>query len=295
MSTKNKTTPTVVYDAANSDRISFSAWGVMFRELGEFRELIGRLVKRDMASQFRQSFLGYLWIILPPLATTVVFTLLRKANIINVPMPEGAMPYALFVLIGTTVWGLFTQVSIMATTSIANSGNLVSKIYFPREVLVLSAVGTGLINTLIRLVMVALVFALFRYAPHWQVIFAPLLLIPVVVFGVGLGLLFAPINTMMNDMSRMLEFAFQFGMFLTPTVYPTPILSEATSVWQEGLYWLHTVNPVTHFVHGLHSLIETGAFSPDRGFCISTILSFLTLAVGWRFFHMCEPMFAERL
>ena len=267
----------------------------MFRELAESRELISRLVKRDMASQFRQSFLGYVWIILPPVATTIVFTLLRKANIINVPMPEGAMPYALFVLIGTTIWGLFTQITIMATTSIANAGNLVSKIYFPREVLVLSAVGTGLINVLIRLMMVALVFVLFKYAPHWQVIFAPLLLIPVILFGVGLGLMFAPINTMMNDMSRMLEFAFQFGMFLTPTVYPTPTLGNADSIWQQGLYWLHTVNPVTHFIHGLHSLIESGTFSPDRGFLISCILSVVVLLCGWRFFHVCEPMLAERL
>ena len=104
-----------IYDAANSDRISIRAWRVMFRELGESRELISRLVKRDMASQFRQSFLGYLWIILPPVATTIVFTLLRKANIINVPMPEDAMPYALFVLVGTTIWGLFTQVTIHRT------------------------------------------------------------------------------------------------------------------------------------------------------------------------------------
>jgi ABC-type polysaccharide/polyol phosphate export permease len=100
---------------------------------------------------------------------------------------------------------------------------------------------------------------------------------------------------MMNDISRMLEFAFQFGMFLTPTVYPTPVLSEANSVWQQGLYWLHTANPVTHFIHGVHALIETGTFHPDRGFCISLVMSVLMLAIGWRFFHICEPMLAERL
>ena len=284
-----------LYDASNSDRIALSAWQTMFRELAESGELISRLVKRDMASQFRQSFLGYVWIILPPVATTIVFTLLRKASVINVPMPDGAMPYALFVLVGTTVWGLFTQVTIMSTTSIVNAGNLVSKIYFPREVLVLSAVGTALINVFIRIMLLVLVFFMFGYAPHWQVIFAPILLLPLILFALGLGLFCAPANTMMHDMSRVLEFAFQFGMFLAPTIYPTPNRWAVDTQWQQILYWLHTCNPVTHYLHAIHGLIEKGTFALDAGFLISLLLGVTVFAIGWRTFHICEPLLAERL
>jgi lipopolysaccharide transport system permease protein len=289
------TTPSTIYDSTGRDRISLSAWRSMFRELRDYGELVQQLVFRGFSAQFRQSFLGYLWVILPPVATAIVFTLLRKAQVVNVPMAENAMPYALFALIGTTVWGFFTQVSMMATNSIANAGNLVSKIYFPREVLVLSAVGNGVVNLLIRLVVLALSFALLQYAPHWQVVFAPLLCLPILALGIGLGLFFAPINTMMNDVGRMLEFLFQFGMFLAPTVFPTPILSAGVDGWQQALYWVHTLNPVSHDLYAIHSLIETGTFHLTAGLQVSTVVSFLVLFLGWRFFHICEPFLAERL
>ncbi|MBU1908610.1 MAG: ABC transporter permease, partial [Verrucomicrobia bacterium] len=113
--------------------------------------------------------------------------------------------------------------------------------------------------------------------------------------GIGLGLFFAPINTMMHDVGRMLEFAFQFGLFLAPTVYPTPDLATATGRWERVLFWIHSLNPVSHFLYAVQSLVETGVFAVTRGLVVSTGLSFLILAVGWRFFHICEPLLAERL
>lgn len=284
-----------VYDARGLDRISLRAWRVMFLEMWTSRELIHRLVLRNISGQFRQSLLGYLWIALPPLATTLIFALLKEARIVTVPMEDGRMPYPLFVLVGTTVWGLFTQVASMATTSIAGAGALVSKIYFPREVLVLSAVGNSLVNFLVRLVVVALTFALFMYPPHWQVILAPLYLLPLLAFALGLGLLLAPVNTMVNDTGRMLEFAFQFGMFLAPTVYPTPAIETATTKWEVALFWIHKLNPVSHTIYAVDNLIETGTCTPTPGYIASSVLGFLVLAIGWRFFHVCEPLLAERL
>ena len=284
-----------VYEASSRDRVSVGAWLRMFREMAENRELIHRLVFRNFSAQFRQSFLGYLWVAFPPIATTVVFALLRQAQIVNVSMPEDAMPYALFALVGTTIWGFFTQLTMMATTSISNAGALVSKIYFPREVLVLCAAGNAVINMAIRAVVIVLTFALFLYVPHWQAVFAPLMLLPLAALALGMGLFFAPINTMMNDMSRILEFAFQFGMFLAPTVYPTPSLENAAGGWQQALYWVHTLNPVSHILYAINDLVTTGTLHAGPGFVISVIFSFLVLALGWRFFHICEPLLAERL
>lgn len=284
-----------IYDAGNRARIDITAWPEMFRELWQYRELIHRLVMRNIAGQVRHSFLGYAWIALPPVATTIVFTLLRRANVMNVPMPADSMPYALFALIGTTLWQYFAQTATFATSSIAVGDTLVSKIYFPREILVLAAVGNAVVNLLVRLIVIALSFAFMMYAPHWQIIYLPLILLPLTALAIGLGLFFAPINTMMHDMSRVLEFGFQFGMFLAPTIYPTPNLATATSVWQKGLYWLHTVNPVSHYIHAIESLIEKGYFTWDIGFTISVAVSFLVFALGWRFFHICEPLLAERL
>ena len=287
--------PLIIYESSNTDRLSISAWREMLGEFWAYRELTWRLMSRNFAAQFRQSFLGYLWVILPPVATTIVFALLRQAQIVNVPMADGAMPYVLFALMGTTVWGFFTQVTLTTTHCVAGAGNLVSRIYFPREVLAVSSALNAVINLCIRIVVLALTFALARYTPHWQVIFAPLLLIPLMALAMGFGLLFAPINTMMDDMGRMLDFAFQFGLFLAPTVYPTPKLEAIAGKWDLALFWIHSLNPVSHFLHAMQSLVETGTFDVTRGLVVSTILSFLVLAAGWRFFHICEPLLAERL
>lgn len=287
--------PLTIYDPTGGDRFSARAWRTMFAELWECRELIHRLVARNISGQFRQSFLGYVWVALPPIALTIIFSLLREARIVNVPMAADAMPYALFALTGTTIWSSFTQTVSMATTSISNAGTLVSKIYFPREALVLSAVGNSMVNILVRLVVLILAFVLFGYLPAWQAIFIPLLFIPLFALALGLGFLLAPLNTMMNDTSKMLEFLFQFGMFLAPTIYPTPILAEATTDWQTGLYWLHNLNPVSHIMYAVHGLIEHGTLAGTLGLSVSVMLSFLVLALGWRFFHICEPFLAERL
>lgn len=284
-----------IYDAANSDRISIRAWKTMFQELWEYRELTQRLVLRNIAGQFRQSFLGYLWIALPPIATTLVFSLLRRSNIVNVPMPEGAMPYALFVLVNTTIWQFFTQLSIQATGSIASGGALVSKIYFPREVLVFSQVGSALINLGVQTLVIIIMLVFLRYIPHWSAFAIPFFLIPVALLSLGIGMLLAPINAMMHDISRMLSFLFQFGMFLSPTVYPTPDPALIVTRWQLVLYWCHTLNPVSHFINAADAAIQGNTIRMGTGFFFATVVSVLIFLIGWRFLHICEPLVAERL
>lgn len=289
-----KSSSTVI-EASGRDRLGIGAWLVMFRELYECRELISRLIRRNIAGQFRQSFMGYVWIVLPPIALTLVFSLLRAANIVLVPDREGGMPYGLYVLIGSTVWGAFTQATITATTSIANAGNLVSKIYFPREALVVSSVGASAVNVLVQVGVIALAFLLFGFMPHIAAMAAIILFVPVYLFGIGLGFFLAPINTMMNDTARILQFLFQFGMFLAPTVYPTPLLAHVESNWQMMLYLLHHLNPISYFIYAFHGLVESGTLAFPLGLAIASGISVFTLLVGWRFFHICEPFLAERL
>jgi ABC-type polysaccharide/polyol phosphate export permease len=112
--------------------------------------------------------------------------------------------------------------------------------------------------------------------------------------AIGLGMLFAPINTMMQDMSRLVEFIFTFGLFMVPTIYKTPDITEASG-WQAVIYWVHTLNPISYFMNAVRDLMQTGSFVIGPGFIASSILGFLILAIGWRTFHICEPLLAERL
>lgn len=267
----------------------------MFQELREYRELIGRLIVRNLSAQVRQSFLGYVWIVLPPIAVTIVFSLLKQANIVNIPTADDAMPYALFALIGVTIWGGFNEFTNAGMNSIASGGPLVSKVYFPREILALSAVGSAAVNLTIRTAVIALTFTLYRYLPDWKAVLAPLVLMPMFAMALGLGLLFAPINTMMTDMSRIVAFAFQFGTFITPAIFPTPNPDKMHSSYEVVLYWVHTLNPVSHFINGTRDMVHFGIWPNTPGYFIAATLGVLTLAVGWRLFHICEPLLAERL
>ncbi|MCO5060588.1 MAG: ABC transporter permease [Kiritimatiellae bacterium] len=266
----------------------------MVAEIWQFRDLIRRLILRGVQGQFRQSFLGYLWIVLPPIGTTLVFGLLREANVLAISDKPGGLPYTLFVLLGSTFWGYFTQLVIATSSSISNAGALVSKIYFPREVLAVSSCGNAVINLLIRLIVVAITCVLIGFVPAWQALYALLIAVPMTAMGLGIGLLLAPIQTMTTDVGRGLELLFQFGMFMAPTVYPTPALSPDGG-WTNALYWVHQLNPFSHFLYAIHGVFLNGAISNVAGFNIACALSAAVLLLGWRFFDICEPFLAERL
>jgi len=257
----------------------------MAMELWQYRELIYRLVVRDVTARFRQSFLGLAWMVFPPIATTVVFAFLNRAKILNVE--QTGLPYPVFVLIGTVFWRLFSNCTVGAAGSVAQAGNLVSKVYFPREILVLSAVGSRLVNTAVQFLVVCLALALYRVLPCWQAIFLPLLVLPLLCFALGLGLMFAPLNTMARDVTQALGFIFTFAMFLAPTVYPTPNVGI--------LQIMHAIDPVAHFMNAARELIVQGQIVNLTSFLFSVIVSVGVLAIGWRFFHLCEPLFAERM
>ena len=181
------------------------------------------------------------------------------------------------------------------STSISSAGNLVSKVYFPREVLVVSAVGQSLVNLAIRLGLVLLACALAGYLPSWSALGLPLLALPLLALGLGIGALLAPVNAVMNDTSRLLEFAAQFGLFLVPAVYATPVPVAGGSGLQEALFWLHTCNPVSQVLYTAYDWMAAPALTHPMGLLLTVLISGLVLACGWRFLHVCEPLLAERL
>jgi len=288
-----------VNESRNQANLSVLAWRRMFSELWESRELIHRLWYRDFIGQFKQSFLGIAWLVLPPLAVTLVFTFLRSAKIMNVPEQESALPYVLFVLVGSTVWQMFSSVTVQVTSCIAGAGGLVSKSYFPREALAISAFGKALVATIVQAGAIVLVFAAFGFLPHWEAVFIPLALIPLAALSLGLGMVFAPIHAVMRDTGQALSVLFRFGMFLAPTVYPTPSLSSIaeadSSVTLKALFWFHSLNPVSHFMTAIRDLIQYGSLTEPTLFGVVAGFSFLVLAVGWRFFDLCESLVVERI
>src|SRR5262249_49672449 len=145
-------------------------------ELLDSRELIWAFFVRDFAAKYKQSMLGYVWAIGPPLITVAIFTLLSRNRILAVG--DTGMPYPAFMLLGLTVWGLFSSALINITTSLASASSIIQKMNFPRETLVYAALAQAFFDTLIRCLLVVPAFIWYGVSVKWTIALIPLVLVP---------------------------------------------------------------------------------------------------------------------
>jgi lipopolysaccharide transport system permease protein len=274
----------VVYTPDAARALGWRVWGRMLRELVASRGLIVRLFVRDVAGRYRQSWLGYVWAVLPPCVMVLSFWYLRSKRVI----PAGAtpIPYAAYALWGMGVWQLFSGCYNAAASALVGGGSMVTKINFPKEALVFAAVGQPFLDFAVRLVPVVVVFAVLGVVPASGAVFLPLVLLPLVMMAIGLGMIMAILNTFMIDLGQLLGMALNFGLLLTPVLYP-PAQS-----WPFGL--LNIFNPVSPIMIATHDLIARGTLSSSNTFAMSCLFALLLFGLGWRFFRLGMMRVAER-
>jgi len=281
----------VVYEPGQARRSAMDIWGEIFSEAWRARELTWRLFVRDLSARYRQSVLGYAWAIAPAIATTVLFVYLKSESFLLIRDPEG-MPYPLYVLFGMTIWQLFTGGLTQTTQSLANAGNLIGKINFPREALIFSATGGVLFEFLLRAVLVAGVFIWYASRTGgvglcWTVVFVPLLLIPLLLLTIGLGFVFSLLHAVVRDTATALTMALSLAFFLVPVIYPPP------RFWPKVL--VNDLNPVSALLTGCYELTVKGALERPLSVVMATVFALLVFFVGWRIFRLAQPLIAERV
>jgi len=257
----------------------------MVSELWDSRELTWRLFLRDYSVRYRQTFLGYVWAVLPVVLTVGTFTWLNRMRVL--PVAETELPYPVFVLLGTTVWQLFAGGLTAATQSLVGAGSLISKVKFPREVLVVSAFGQSLVDFAVRAVLVAAFFAAFGIAPAWTILAVPLALLPLCGLCLGISFFTALANGLVRDVGQMVPVVLTFWMFLTPVVYPLPSSGPAAM--------LRFVNPVAPFVVAARDLSTRGYLSEPVSYAAACGIGMVVFLLGWWGFHTVEPRLAERI
>ena len=261
-------------------------WPEMFRELADFRGLIWRLVVRDLSARYKQSVLGIFWAFLAPLVMMIVFVWIKGKNIL--PIGDTAMPYAAFVFLGQMVWLLFSQGVTTSANSLVAAGSLLTKINFPREVLVVSAVGQAIFELLIRVPLLLIIFAFVGFSPKLTILLVPFVLLPVLFLVAGLGFFVSVLNAMIRDVSSVLTIIINLGMFVTPVIYPPP------TSWPMS-FLINDVNPVSGFLLAARDLTTVGYMTDPASYVSSVVLSILLFFIGWRLFHLVEPKVAERV
>jgi ABC-type polysaccharide/polyol phosphate export permease len=251
------------------------------------------LVLRDLKSRYKRSVLGFLWSLLNPLAMMIVFTV-----VFTVIMPSQIENYPIFLLCGLLPWNFFTGALMLSINSVAGNANLVKKVYFPREVLPISAVLANLVNFLLGLAV--LFVALFFFHGH----FSPWLwLLPVVIliqtcFTLGVALFLSAINVYYRDTLMIMDVVLLAWFFLTPVVYAIGILPseyEFLGLTLDIQRLMYIVNPMASLIAAYRDLLYWG-YRTDLDFFLRTaVTAIAVLVAGYWYFVRHSHDFGEKV
>ena len=257
----------------------------MWEDLKASRELAWRLFVRDFSARYRQSVLGIFWAFLPPIVMGLVFIILESRKVIN--LGETDIPYPVFVLVGTSLWQLFTESLNAPLRSVTSAKSMLAKINFPREALVVSAFYEVLFNLFIKILILVGVFLIFRVQVTWGLLLAPFAVLMLILLGISLGLLLTPIGVLYTDISNALIIGTQFWFFITPVVYPPPQTFPYSLI--------ATLNPVSPSLIGARDLITKGLLTNVEPFLVVSVLTFVVLFIAWVIYRLALPIIIERM
>ena len=254
-----------------------------WRDLWRYRELAGFLAWRDVKVRYKQATLGIAWAVIQPAVQTILLTFVfgKLAK-----MPGGDVPYPFIVLCGLLPWQLFTSAFNGAGNSLVGNSHLISKVYFPRLVVPLSALGVSLVDFGIMLVLTVPLVTIFVGLPGWQILLLPLFVLLALVIAFGAGLWISALTVRFRDFRFITPFIVQIGMFVTPVGYRTDFLPN----WRD---WL-ALNPLSGVVDGVRWCLlggRTTLYLPALGLSIG--IGILLLITGVWYFRRTEKQFAD--
>lgn len=255
---------------------------VDLRELWHYRDLLYVLTWREISVRYKQTLLGFAWAIIQPVMTMVVFTIFlgKFARI-----PSDGIPYPVFSFLGLLPWTFFSGALTRSGTSLVANANLLSKVYFPRVLIPLSATLSALADFLIAFVVLFALMAWYGIAPSWTAIYLIPLTVLTAIAATGVGMWLSALNVQYRDVQHAIPFLVQLWMYATPVVYPSSIVPEK---WRA----LFALNPLAGIIEGFRSA-TLGRPMDWRLLSISAAATLVLTAIGfWRFRRM-ERTFAD--
>ncbi|MCP3980405.1 MAG: ABC transporter permease [bacterium] len=279
----NTATPFAVVEPGSDWRL------IDFAELRRFRQLLWILAQRDIKIRYKQTVLGAAWAVLQPLLMMLVFTIFF-GNLAGVSgRIEGGIPYPLYTFCALLPWQLFANSLNNAGHSLVNNQNLVTKVYFPRLILPLSAVIAGVVDFAIAFGVLLVIMLFYGVVPGVAILTLPLFVAIAFVTAFAAGLWLSALNVQYRDVRYVIPFLTQFWMFASPIAYPSSLVREKS----ELLHTLYGLNPMAGVVDGFRWALLDGAEPPGPMLWVSLAVVALMLIGGLAYFRRMESEFAD--
>jgi len=249
------------------------------------RDLLWHMTIRHLRGQYKQSALGWAWAFVNPLTQMLILSFVFS-KILRVPSED--VPYPLFVFVGLVPWMFFSNGIGSATDSVTGAASLVTKVYFPREILPTAAVNTKLVDLAFGLIILAGMMVYYGYPPEATALWFPVIFVVQFTFTLGLSLPLAALNLYFHDVRFLVAQTLFLWYFLTPVLYPVDMIPQQYR-------WIFDINPMAIVIHAYRRVILHGD-APDIGrLAIGFAISLVIFLLGYYAFKKMEPGFADSI
>ena len=277
MQATTATQDTIVIEAGRTEN---NYWTDLWR----YRELFLILAWRDISVRYKQTIIGVAWAVIRPFLTMVVFTVIfgRIAG-----LPSNGIPYALMVFAAMLPWSLFSSALGEASNSLIGNERLISKVYFPRLIIPTATVVTAFVDFVISFLILLGLFAYYRFAPGWNILFLPLFVLLALLASLGPGLWITALNVKYRDFRYVIPFLVQFGLYVSPVGFSSSVIPAH---WR----FVYSLNPIVGVIDGFRWSI-LGVANPIYwpGFILSVAVVVCFLWRGIARFRKMERTFAD--
>jgi lipopolysaccharide transport system permease protein len=250
----------------------------------ESRFLSRQLAERDIKAQYRQSFLGILWVLITPLATAGVWIFLNLSGTIKVT--DTGIPYPIYAFSGTLIWSILTETINAPMRSTQAARGLLSKINFPKEALIISGIYKLMFNSAVKIVLLFLIIYALGIGFHISQFLFPFIIIATLIVGTAIGLFITPIGLLYNDIGKIISMGLSFMMYITPVVYSIPDSGIMKRIME--------INPFTPIIVILRDVLTGNDPQFLLYFAILIFLSVPVFCLGMVFYRIAIPIITER-
>ena len=266
-------------------------------ELAESRELFVNLTLRELRGKYKRSVLGWTWSLLNPLATMVIFTVVFRFFLkvqVEPGNPSGLDVFAIFLLCGLLPWNFLSNGMSGSMGALIANSNLIKKVFFPREILVVSNIASWVVSLLLELGVLAVVLVVAgNFVLPWLVPALGLVIVQTM-FVIGLGLLLSVLNVYFRDIQHLIGILLQIWFYATPIVYPISVVRDALAD-HPAFFTVYKLNPMVRFVEAYRDCLYDLRFPALLDSLYLFGVSAATLALGVFVFSKLEPKLAEEL